>query len=300
MEQKLLPEILQSNSTENLIYHVRDMYVMLDSDIAFFFQVETSRLNEQMKRNKERFPKDFCVKLNSLEFKNLRSQNAIFREATKGRKYAPYMYTEHGIIALAGVLKSDVAAKASVEICRKFIQMRKMLLSNHQLLAEVGCIREDLIEFKNETNKAIEDIYRKIERYDLPKNQIVAEGRVYDAFEYIVKIIKSASRSIVLVDPYTDASAFIYLNHKNNDVHLTIYKGTQSRLKDEEIQLFEAQNGKINVSTKKLIHGRYIIIDQKECYLLDGSLNRTAKSLFAIIALSLESAKRQIITEYPL
>lgn len=139
--------------------------MMLDSDIAFFFQVETSHLNEQMKRNKERFPKDFCVKLNSLEFKDLRSQNAIFREATNGRKYTPYMYTEYGIIALARVLKSDFAAKASLEICRKFIQIRKMVLSNHQLLAEVSCIKEDFLEFKNEINEAIEDIYRKIERY---------------------------------------------------------------------------------------------------------------------------------------
>ena len=96
--------------TANLIYEVRGMQVMLDSDVAFFFGEKTERINQQMKRNLNRFPEDFCFKLNYLEFKNLTLQNAIFKRATKSRKHTPHMYTEHGIIALAGVLKSEIAA----------------------------------------------------------------------------------------------------------------------------------------------------------------------------------------------
>ena len=78
---------------------------MLDCDIALLFNVEIRRLNEQMKRNIERFPDDFCFQLNSLEFKSLKSQNATFSASTKGRKHLPFVYTEHGVIALAGGFK---------------------------------------------------------------------------------------------------------------------------------------------------------------------------------------------------
>ena len=86
--------------SENKIYNIRNQQVMLDSDVAFYFQIDTKRLNQQMQRNKSRFPEEFCFKLNSFEFKNQRLQNATFKKTTEGRKYLPYVYTEHGIIAL--------------------------------------------------------------------------------------------------------------------------------------------------------------------------------------------------------
>ena len=107
---------------------------MLDSDVALCFNVSTKRLNEQMRRNIERFPKDFCFKLNKEEVTQiLRSQFAT-TSILSSRRYNPYVYTEHGIIALAGILKSDTAAKASVEISRKFVEMRKTLIENSNLV----------------------------------------------------------------------------------------------------------------------------------------------------------------------
>ena len=92
---------------------------MIDSDVAFFFGIETKYLNRQIKRNIERFPEDFCFQLNSKEFKNLRFQNVTSNYG--GRRHLPYVYTEEGVIALSGVIKSETAAKISVEITRKFI-----------------------------------------------------------------------------------------------------------------------------------------------------------------------------------
>ena len=122
--------IINDKNIEDCIYTIRGLQVMLDSDIASFFGIETKNLNKQMKRNIARFPEDFCFQLNSLEFKNLRFQNATTNHG--GRRYLPYVYTEHGIIALAGVIKSDVANKMSAEIARKFIQMRKFILEKLQ------------------------------------------------------------------------------------------------------------------------------------------------------------------------
>ena len=125
---------IDNKSIEECIYNIRDQQVMVDSDIAYFFGVETKYLNRQMKRNIERFPEDFCFKLNSFEFKNLRCQNVTFNHTVGSRKYIPYVYTEEGVIALSGVIKSEIAAKMSVEIARKFIQMRKFILENGDVL----------------------------------------------------------------------------------------------------------------------------------------------------------------------
>lgn len=103
---------------------------MLDSDIAKLFEVDTSRLNEQMKRNQNRFPQDFSFQLNSLEFKSLKSQNAISNSGRGGRRKLPYVYTEQGIIALAGVLKSDVADQMYIWISWvSYIFIQKLLIN---------------------------------------------------------------------------------------------------------------------------------------------------------------------------
>ena len=105
-----LTELLETKEEaeiKDLIYEFRGKQVMLDSDIAKLFNVEAKHLNRQMKRNQNRFPEDFCFQLNSLEFKNLRCQNVTTNRG--GRRYYPHVFTEQGIIALAGVLKSDVA-----------------------------------------------------------------------------------------------------------------------------------------------------------------------------------------------
>ena len=154
---------------------------MIDSDVAFFFGIETKNLNKQMKRNIERFPEDFCFQLNSIEFKNLRFQNATSNYG--GRRYLPYVYTEEGIIALAGVLKNDIAAKMSVEIARKFIQMRKFIMENGDVLLALAKLQNRQIEFENETNKKFDEILKLISKADLPKQAIFSAGQFYDAYE---------------------------------------------------------------------------------------------------------------------
>ena len=104
MSNELLSEQLLHQNIEECIYTIRGQQVMLDSDIASLFGVDTKRLNEQMKRNKNRFPNDFCFQLNSKEFKSLKSQNATSNKGRGGKQKLPFVYTEHSIIALAGVV----------------------------------------------------------------------------------------------------------------------------------------------------------------------------------------------------
>lgn len=278
---------------EDCIYTFRGEQVMLDSDIAAFFEVETKNLNKQMKRNINRFPEDFCFQLSPSEFKNLRFQNAT--SSYGGRRYPPYVYTEHGIIALAGVLKSDIADKMSVEIARQFIQMRKFILENSDLLLTLAKLQKRQLEFENKTNLKFEQVFKLIEKHDLPKAALFYDGQIFDAYEYIVGIIARAKKSIILIDPYCDSSALSFLKHKNNGVEVLICNGAKSKLDEEEISRFESQYGQISVKTLQNLHDRFLIIDKEECYDLGTSLNYAGKKLFAINKIDRINLIREII-----
>lgn len=154
-----------------------------------------------MKRNIERFPEDFCFKLNSNEFKNLRCQNVTFNHTVGSRKYIPYVYTEEGVIALSGVIKSEIAAKMSVEIARKFIQMCKFILENGDVLLALAKLQNRQIEFENKTNRKFDEILKLISKADLLKQAMFGAGQFYDAYEYISSIIRKPNVFIQSFSP---------------------------------------------------------------------------------------------------
>lgn len=274
--------ILNETYIKNRIYCINGLQVMLDSDIAALFETEVSQLNRQMKRNKDRFPEDFCIHLNSKEFKNLRCQNGIFNASTIGRKFPPFFYTEHGIMALAGVIKSEIAAKMSIAIVRAFVQMRKFIAENGDMLLSLAKIQNRQLEFENETNQKFDEVFRLIENVDLPKTALICAGEWFDAYEYITSIINKAKTSILLIDPYCDDKALMFLAHHQENVSITVVNGPQSKLKPEEIELFRTQYGPIEVKTLDDIHDRYLIIDNEICFALGTSLNSAGKKLFTI------------------
>ena len=240
-------------------------------------------MNRQMKRNIERFPEGFCFQLSNKEIDDLRCQNGTTKILSSKRRYNPYVYTEEGIIALAGVLKNDIAAKMSVEIARRFIQMRKFILENGDALLALAKLQNRQIEFENETNKKFDEILKFISKADLPKQAIFSAGQFYDAYEYISSIIRSANTSIILVDPYCDSKAFVFLKNRKEKVELTICLSHSSKLENDEISKYESQYGKIITKYLDDNHDRYIIIDNEECYQLGASLNYAGKKMFSII-----------------
>ena len=274
---------LENKNIEECIYNIRGQQVMIDSDVAYFFGVTVSSLNRQMKRNADRFPSDFCFQLSDKETNDLRCQKGTTNFLSSKRRYNPYVYTEEGIITLAGVLKNDIAAKMSVEIARKFIQMRKFILENGDVLLALAKLQNRQIEFENETNKKFDEILKLISKADLPKQAIFSAGQFYDAYEYISSIVKRANRSIILIDPYCDARAFTFLKNKKESVELTVCSSRLSKLEREEIEKFESQYGKINIKQLDDNHDRFLIIDSEECYQLGASLNYAGKKMFDII-----------------
>jgi hypothetical protein len=119
----------------NKIYYIRGLKVMLDQDLADLYDVPTKRLNEQVKRNIDRFPDDFMFQLTDEEFENLRSQFAT--SSWGGRRVAPYAFTEHGVLMLSSVLNSERAIGVNIQIMRIYTKMRELLMTNQEILLKL-------------------------------------------------------------------------------------------------------------------------------------------------------------------
>jgi phage regulator Rha-like protein len=130
--------ILPVEVVKSRIYLIRGQKVLLDSDLAELYGVETRRLNEQVRRNRSRFPEDFMFQLNVLEFTGLMSQIATSNEGRGGRRKLPYAFTEQGIAMLSSVLNSERAVQVNIAIMRAFVQMRELALSNRELARKLN------------------------------------------------------------------------------------------------------------------------------------------------------------------
>ncbi|MCI9084747.1 MAG: ORF6N domain-containing protein, partial [Bacilli bacterium] len=126
--------IAKEKEIKNMIYEVRGKQVMLDSDVALLYNVETKRINEAVKNNKERFPENFCFRLTEEEYFSLRSKISTLKNSRgQHRKYLPYVFTEQGIAMLSGIIKNKIAVQVSVNIMNAFVEMRKFIFNNKDL-----------------------------------------------------------------------------------------------------------------------------------------------------------------------
>ena len=185
MENEII--ILDENDLKNKIYTIRGVQVMLDSDLAEIYGVETKRLNEQVKRNIERFPEEFMFQLSAEEFEVLRSQIATSKKETRGgRQYLPFVFTEQGIYMLMTVLKGELAVKQSKTLIRLFKQMKDFVLTNSQLFAEISSIKKHLIEsdlHHKENDKRIDELFTLMDKYKIEEKQgIFFQGQIFDAY----------------------------------------------------------------------------------------------------------------------
>ncbi|MGP1542698.1 MAG: ORF6N domain-containing protein [Dialister pneumosintes] len=272
--------IVDNIEIQNLIYTIRGKQVMVDSDLATLYQVTTKRLNEQVRRNKNRFPSEFMFRLTAEEYEYLRSQNATSSEdnAHGGRRYMPYVFTEQGIAMLSAVLKSDIAVEVSVKIMNSFVEMRNFLLSNREMFA-----RLDRVELKQlETDKKLEKVFNYIATNTEVKQNIFFDGQIYDAFSFIVGLVKKAKKEIILIDNYVDVNTLNILCKKNKGVDVVITTAGKGNLSTKDITKFNAQYPKLSVKTSTDFHDRFLIVDKTEVYHIGASIKDAGKKSFGI------------------
>lgn len=272
--------IVDNKDIKNMIYTFRDQQVMVDSDLARLYQVTTGNLNKAVKRNLSRFPEHFRFQLTEHEYKNLRFQNGSPSSNNNygGRRYMPYVFTEQGIAMLSAVLKSDIAVEVSVKIMNSFVEMKRFLLSNQELFS-----RLDRIEIKQlETDRKFEEVFNYIAANTEVKQNIFFNGQIYDAFSFIVGLIRKAKKKIILIDNYVDVNTLNILCKKSQGVDVVIVTAGKGSLSTKDITKFNAQYPKLSLKTATDFHDRFLILDKTEVYHIGASIKDAGKKSFGI------------------
>ena len=261
----------------NKIRVIRGSSVMFDFDLAYLYGVKAIRLREQVKRNPKRFPPDFMYQLNDEEIDFMVSQNAIPSKQTLGGA-RPFVFTEQGIASLSSVLNSEKAIEVNITIIRAFVAMRKMLAHNAALFQRV----ENIETRQLETDKKINEIFTAIEKHDIkPTEGIFYNGQIFDAYLFVVDIIRSARHSIILIDNYIDETVFTILSKRAKDVPVTIYTKKITKQLSLDLKKHNEQYPQVEIVEFSDAHDRFIIIDESEVYHFGASLKDVGKKWFA-------------------
>lgn len=270
------------SSVENRIFTVRGEQVILDSDLAKLYGTVTKRFNEQVQRNIERFPTMFMFQLTNEEWASLRSHFATINGRGHHRKYLPYVFTEYGVIMAAAILKSEIADRTSVKVVEAFVAMRRFLSANAQVFQ-----RMEIIEYKLlESDQKFEDIYSKLEEKSLkPQQGLFFDGQVFDAYEFICNLVRSASSRIILIDNYVDESVLAIMDKRNPGVNATIYTQKIPSHLALDIAKHDNQYPPIPVQVFKKAHDRFLIIDD-QVYHIGASIKDLGKKWFAILKMA--------------
>ncbi|RYD74321.1 MAG: ORF6N domain-containing protein [Sphingobacteriales bacterium] len=295
MENKL---IISRKEIENRIYNIRGQQVMLDSDLAGIYQVETKVFNQAVKRNAERFPANFRFQLTQDEFDtiNLRSQIVTSSLNYGGRRYLPYVFSEQGIAMLSAILRSEVAVKVSIEIMEAFVEMRKILINNASLFH-----RLDKIEIKQlEADQKFEEIFKALESDKLHSEKgIFYDGQIFDAYTFVSDIIRNAKSSIILLDNYVDDTVLTLLGKRKDKVTATIYTKSISNQLRLDVQRYNSQYPPIKIEIFPDAHDRFLIIDDTELYHIGASLKDLGKKWFAFSRMDIEVGRMLQILNNP-
>ena len=293
MNDLAIQELSNSEVIRSRIFTIRGVQVMLDRDLAELYGVATKRLNEQVKRNVERFPSTFMFQLSLSEMRELVANCDRFK-SMKHSSVPMTAFTEHGIIMLASVLKSAVAIEASIRITETFVAMRKALASIAPLLARIEATdrRQIADQAKNDANQE-----RNEERFKLildamqdkkfPPQKVFFDGQVYDAFEQMKKFVRMAKKELIIIDPYFADSVLSLIAQKRKDVEVVVIKNSRNKLlHDVDVAQFNAQYANsLTVKVSDKFHDRFLIIDKTVLIHVGASLNHLGKKCFAFSSL---------------
>ena len=274
--------LLTVESIRNCVYMMRGQQVMLDSDLAYIYGYELKAMNQQVKRNIERFPEDFMFQLTKEEFENLKSQ--FVTSSWGGIRKLPYAFTEQGIYMLATVLKGDLAVQQSIFIMRAFKEMRHYIRQNQQFVSqsemsivtakvsELSVQMAGAIDHQKLTDKAIEDIQKSIDTLNENfvsdkdfKNFIIYKGQKFEADVAYIDIYQQAAKSIYVVDDYMNTKSLQLLSQKKLGVEVVLFTenghGKRGFLTTSVVNDFINQYPPLRIKPNPDCHDRLIVLD---------------------------------------
>ncbi len=274
---------------EDMIYEVNGVEVMLDSDLAKLYHVETKRINEAVKNNPEKFPRRYSFVLDNEELSFLRSKFSTLEINGQGKytKYAPRVFTEQGVYMLATILKSKVAIQTSIRIMDTFVKMRHYINYNNELLPRRFMLLEEKVD--NNT-KRIDELFDKFNPKDITNNSIFFENDIYDAYSVIVNIFNSSKEEIIIIDNYASKELLDMVRNIDKKI-IIVSKNIDEVLKTK----YESQYNNVTFINSNSFHDRFIIIDRKKMYLCGASIKDAGKKCFGIFENNDEDYLKRIL-----
>lgn len=275
-----MQEIIEKKKIEKLIYEIRGRQVMLDSDLAKLYEVETKRINEAVYRNKDKFPERFSWVLTEEETKNFLVAICDQKIETRGGRYKnPRVFTEQGVAMLATILKSNIAIKVSIAIMDAFVSMRHIINDNYHSIniqEELGYHSQKLIEH----DEKIKLLFSKFNDDNNKKELLFFEGQIYDSYSKIVEIIKKAKKNLIIIDSYADTTILDIISKIN--IGVILITKVKTLLSKTDIKKYNKQYNNLKIIYSDIFHDRFIIIDEYIIYHLGSSINHAGNKIFAI------------------
>ena len=261
---------------EGMIVTVRNVHVIIDRDLAKLYQVNISQMNRQIKRNMDRFPEDFMFQLTKAEYDGLKCHFGI-SNSRGGDRALPYAFTEQGVSMLSGILRSEIAIQINIRIIRAFVSMRRFIAANSSIFQ-----RLEKVEYRQfESEYRINELFEKLENKTLQNSQgIFFDGQMFDAYVFIADLIRSASKSVVLIDNYIDETVLTMLDKREKEVEAVIYTKDINRKFSLDLKKHNEQYRPVEVRTFTKAHDRFLLIDEK-VYHLGASLKDLGRKWFA-------------------
>ena len=285
-------EMAEIKDIESKIYNIRGVEVMLDSDLAKQYQCAngTKTINQAVKRNQNRFPNDFYFQLNENEYLNLKSQiGAANLNEHGGVRKMPYVFTEQGVAMLATVIRTDVAAKVSIDIMRAFVRMRNYIKYNDQLLPRKYLLLEEKVD--NNT-KRIDELFDKFNPKVITKNSIFFQNDIYDAYSVLMEIFKLSEGEIIIIDNYAGKELFDILRIIHKKI-IIISSHIDETLKKKYLK----QYNNVLFIKNDSYHDRFIIIDRKMVFHSGASFKDLGKKCFAINEIENKIEREKLIND---
>jgi len=256
---------------------LRGKQTLLDRDLAKIYQVDTKVLNQAVKRNIDRFPEEFRFQLNNYELEQLVTNCDRFNPL-KHTSNLPYAFTEQGVAMLSTVLRSSIAVQISIQIMKAFVAMRQTFLSNQEIFARISSI-----ELKQQfTDDKVNQLFKALEQNELPLSfGIFYDGEIFDAYKFVLQLIKSAKSSIILIDNYIDENTLTMLSNRNHNVKATIFTINVNNKLQLTFAKHHEQYPQIELKQLLKCHDRFLIIDENELFHFGASLKDLGKKWFA-------------------
>ena len=281
------PAVLDDGFIKSRIFTIRGVQVVLDRDLAELYGVATKALNQAVRRNANRFPEEFMFALSKDETDELVTKCDRFLNVRHSSVPA-HAFSEHGVIMVASVLKSEIAARVSVQIARAFVSMRRALASIAPMLTRLDAVERRQITDQVRNEARFDTIFKAMDGGDFPPQKVFYDVQLWDARAFVDRLVKSARKSLLLVDNWATMEKLDMLAAKQKGVAITVVTSEhrdrqgnpRQKILPADIARFNAQYPTLSVRFRENFHDRFLVIDDRELYLIGASLKDLGRKCF--------------------